>query len=946
MSLFKAECAKRQMDENLSEQSSDLVMDAAADTDGRREHDLTALIARVGQGQLAIEFQMDGTIIWANEYFLELMGYELEEIRGRQHGILVTEAERDSAGYKDFWSDLNAGKRQTGEVKRVAKGGREVWLQAAYTPMQDKDGKRVKVSAFASDITERVQSQKKLRASEALYRKMFESNPLPAWVYAIGDLHFLDVNEAAIQHYGWSREEFLLMDAGAIRMPGEAAAVEAGLREAEASRSKSKPLRHRRKNKSDIWVELSNEEIQVEGCAARLIVANDITARMAAEAGQSKTRESLERLVEKKSGQLHTSEATWRDLVEALPQIVWTATADGWIDYLSTQLRDFTGVPTEECLGAGWANIVHPSDRGPTAEKWLAAVQSGSGFALENRIRSKDGSYRWFITRGIPMRNGENGSVSQWLGTMTDIDDQKTSNELLESAVAERTLVQAEARERAERAAKVKGAFLNAMSHGVRTPMNGIIGVAGLLQDTPLTAEQQGFLDAIRSSAESLLATMSDALDFAKIEDGRMLLDNVEFDLETVLEESIEMVAAQAAGKCLKLSLDMREAVPFSVVGDPVRFRQIVLHLLRNAIKFTETGWIALSVSRESGQQKVMTLRVAVRDTGIGMTLEQQAGLFDAFTEADRSTQRMGGKGLGLSLAKRLVELMGGTIGVASRLGEGSTFWFNVSLEIVSEPRIAQLARKRILLLVEPGGGPQQAIVRYLGRAGAQVLQAQPRLSDGPVALIIVEAGGVLKTTSELQMLRSSVALRHCPVLVVGTSADWQDAKAAETAPGWTYQAKPVRCVPLLKAAIAAIQGEIVAKSNTQPERRESLEGASILLVEDNSINQMIAKLLLEKMGCNVQIVENGREACAAFEAQAYDLVLMDCQMPEMDGFEATRRIRATEPALEHTPIVALTAGVLREDRDKCFAAGMDDFLSKPIARFELEAALKRWLLG
>jgi two-component system sensor histidine kinase/response regulator len=831
------------------------------------------------------------------------------------------------------------------------------WILSRSQVIWDKNGRPIRIVGSTSDITLRKLALEETRASEARYREIFELNPLPSWVYATSDLRILDVNEAAIRHYGWSRDEFIGLNLSAIRMPEDVEAIEEELVRCELVHRSTKPFRHRRNSKPAIWVEVSSRRIETAGFPARLIMAHDVTARVSAEAEIKRSRDELENLIVQRTSQLHTSEGKWRGLVEALPQFVFSCGPDGYCDYLSHQMTAYTGVSGPKLLGRGWYSTIHPADRKRVQSVWLAAVAGGCGFDVEHRIRSQDRSYRWFMSRGRPVRTTEEEPVTQWLGTATDIDDQKRSEERLEVAVAERTTALAEARDQAEFATRAKSSFLAAMSHEIRTPMNGVIGMTTLLLDTPLTSDQRCYLDTIRSSGQALLAIINDVLDFSKIEAGKVELESLEFDLQTVLEESLELMSGAAEAKHVRISLNVASDVPFTAMGDAGRVRQILLNLLSNAVKFTEHGSVSISISREAKQDQVVSLRFSVRDTGIGMTAEQQAGLFQAFTQADCSTtRRFGGTGLGLTIAKRLVELMGGSIGVSSEIGVGTTFWFNLCLSSGTALQIGDLRGKRVLLLDDQAVS-RATVRRYLERAGMQVVergwnagqsgkQGAPRsLENSSVALVVVDAA-TLKQRSGPKRISLPIS-DNSPILILGTSADWQSGDQAPLGDPITYLPKPARCVPLLQAVISAVGGQ---SSQARGEIGQPLlfqaAGASILLVEDNRVNQLVAKLHLEKLGCRVTIAGNGIEACEALRQYSYDLILMDCQMPGMDGFEATRTIRTMESGRRRTPIVAMTAGVLKEERDQCYVAGMDDFLSKPIDMQLLKATLDNWLAG
>jgi len=733
---------------------------------------------------------------------------------------------------EDFLPPAMAARAREMDLALMSSDGRTTITQAMPTPggairhfvlskftFPQASGRKA-LGAFAVDISERVENEEKQRASETKYRELFERNPVPSWIYRTGDLRIIDVNQAAIRQFGWPCEEFVGLCVSSIRMPGETEAVEAELRTVSASHQRTKPFRYRRKNQSEIWVELSSIDIEVDGCPARLIMANDITERV-------ESRNRLESLVASRTAELQKSLAQWRGLVEALPQFVWLLNAEGSTDYISDTWPEYTGVPKEDLLGSGWLKTVHPEDI-PRIEACEQLWAHQEPYDIEYRIRSKEGAYRWVLSRGRPVREVEGGPITQWLRTTTDIDDQKRSAERLEKAVAERTAALREACERAESGTRAKSEFLAVMSHELRTPLNGVIGMAHLMEDSPLTREQQEYLDIIQSSGQALLNLINDLLDLSKMEAGRMTLENTEFRLKTVVEECIGLVSLAAAAKGLQLSLEVRPNVPVTVIGDAGRLRQILLNLLSNAVKFTERGSVRVAVTLEAARGQVVTLRLAVRDTGIGLSAEQQATLFQAFSQADTSTtRRFGGTGLGLCIAKRLVELMGGTIGVSSQLGEGATFWLNLCLE--------------------PGKA------------------AEPSNANENEALLNLFAG----------------------------------------------------------------------------------TNARILVADDNVSNQQVAVGIVRKMGLSADSVADGREALEALARIPYDLVLMDVHMPEMDGLEATIRIRQAgmlRAGSDRLPVIAMTASAMQGDRDKCFAAGMDDFISKPVMPRTLADVLEKWL--
>jgi signal transduction histidine kinase/DNA-binding response OmpR family regulator len=514
----------------------------------------------------------------------------------------------------------------------------------------------------------------------------------------------------------------------------------------------------------------------------------------------------------------------------------------------------------------------------------------------------------------------------------------------LEEVVGERTAELVAAKEKAEEGARLKGEFLANMSHEIRTPMNGIIGMTDLALSTRLDQEQKEYLDAVKMSADSLMVVINDILDFSKIEAGKMALDQSAVDIRSVVASALKAVALRASEKNLELTMRVEPLVPATVIGDPARLRQVLLNLLGNAIKFTNEGEVAVVVSVADVEAHPVRLRFSVTDTGIGVPADKLASIFKPFEQADGSTTRkFGGTGLGLSISTKLIRMMDGEIGVDSKPGEGSCFWFSLPADVLtySAASTSRPLDGTRILIADDNARSGEILTAMVERLGATVVTASGgedaiwQLNHSPFDLLLVDAQ--MPGTDGFEVARSARRLARPPVSVVmlGASAIHSDAAESRRIGIQHYVVKPVSEVDLTATLQRALNVLAKDRAATAPLPQPGApEGASlrVLLAEDNIVNQKLGMRLLEKMGHQVTLAADGEKALRAYASGSFDVILMDVQMPEMNGLEATAQIREREKVTnEHVVIIALTAHAIQGDRDRCLAAGMDDYLSKPI---------------
>jgi len=678
---------------------------------------------------------------------------------------------------------------------------------------------------------------------------------------------------------------------------------------------------------------------------------------------QQAANKELERL----AAALTTSEVFLQSLVENLPVEIFRKNTDGRFIFVNKRFCDVKRRRPTDILGKTNFDIDPPE----LAQKYRAIdkilMETRQPFEREEAWLDSNGEQRWKRIIELPVLDASD-HVLATQGMAWDVTAAKQAEQNLKLA-----------KEAAEEAARAKSEFLAKMSHEIRTPMNGVIGMTDLLLDSDLAAQQREFAETIRVSAETLLTIINDILDFSKIEAGKMPIEVLDFDLVKTIESTLEIVAARAFSKGIELVNSVPIGIPTQLRGDPGRLRQILTNLLGNAIKFTDQGEVVIWVSKESESATHTVLKFYVRDTGIGITSEAQARLFEAFGQADPSTtRRYGGSGLGLAIAKRLVEMMQGEIGVQSKTGVGSTFWFTVLLEKQAVNATAtddrDLAAIRVLVVDDNATNRQVLCHQILAwkmqvagvASGSEALEklrtAVKEANPYGLALLDVQMPGMdgLTLARAIKADPTIAGTRLVALTSLGQACSSEELKLADIN---TYLVKPVKQSRLFDCLVSAMGKapvhETVAKSDLSAAPADSSQldpqrgKARILLAEDNGTNQRVALGLLLKLGYSADIAANGLAVLEALKSIPYDIILMDCLMPEMDGYETARAIRTREQSSDQgsngklpVHIIAITANAMQGDRGKCLAAGMDDYLSKPIRLQELEAVLERWKPG
>lgn len=676
-------------------------------------------------------------------------------------------------------------------------------------------------------------------------------------------------------------------------------------------------------------------------------------------------RNESRHLADKKriEAEVHLAYERLERVIEATGQGIWERNlSDPNSHFMDTQCRHIFGFrPEENPSYAALLSLIYPEDLAKIDEAIREHIANRTPrFKADFRIlpREATGATVWARVKGLV--HEVNGSPERLVATVNDITARVADRNKLETAL-----------KRAEAGVEAKSAFLANISHEIRTPLNGIIGMADLIRDTRLDAEQEKYVKIIQQSGATLLVLLNDILDLSKIDAGKLQLDSAEFSPEVVVENQVEILFAKAAEKKLSLGTYISPDLPVGLIGDPGRIGQILLNFVGNAIKFTPAGGIAVRVTDVKSQRTLesIRLRIEVEDTGIGLSVADQQKLFRPFTQANNSTtNHYGGTGLGLSICKRLVEAMGGQLGVVNSPEQGATFWCEFPLKISNPVRLRESRdgienlKDRRALVIDEDPITRDIAHRYINSWN---------MRNGNVATVdeaIAILRGAIDIGSPYQMVVVGYRGEPAKGLAIGTRLAKEFGPACpkliltsefgiridENAPGREtfseFITRPVKQSDLFETFVNSVTGTKsreahAARAGVAPIGRPSGPVGRILVADDVAANQILTLKLLQALGHETASATNGKEVLAAISQSDFDLILMDCQMPEMDGFEATRRIRTLENHTGvHVPIVALTANAMSGDDKKCLAAGMDDYLAKPIKKDKLDAMLRKWL--
>ena len=893
--------------------------------------------------------ELDGTIVDANQAFLNIVGYRAVEMA---HMSLwqLTPPQYFSAEQEQLRRIHETGRYGPYEKEFFHRSGRRVPIVLNGMLVRGSEGRR-QVWSFVEDITERKAAEQALADSEKRFRDV--SDAVGEFIFEVdldGGIAF--VSERVTDVLGLAPKDLEGRSHGELVPGPDQARWEKYFGDLMRDRGRIAAAEWRSCTRDGRALWLSLSALPVLDPAGALVcyrgAGRDITRRKESESA------------------LRAAEERFSMLVDSSADAFWDANFESGRVFFAPRLAEMLGHSALSLLGPDdFFALIHDEDL-PRVKRAREVDPDAPRhpFCVEARVRHADGAWLWVEINGIDVRGADGASVRA-LGFVTDITERKRAVEAIKQA-----------RVAAEAANRAKSEFLAMMSHEIRTPMNGIIGMTSLLLDTPLNGDQAEFAETIRSSSENLLAIINDILDFSKIETGRIDLESEPFGLRSCIEEVFDVVAPTACRKNLELTYLYDDDLPQTVLGDSTRVRQVLLNLVGNAVKFTAHGEVHVEVHRAAGaahaDPRVLPLHISVRDTGIGIPADKLHKLFQPFSQVDASTTRQyGGTGLGLAICRKLCTLMDGRIWVESTPGAGSTFHFTVHLGV--EPadtpqapaRIVPVLEGRRVLIIDDNATNRRILrlqVQRLGMVGVEAEhggRAFELLHHGPRFDLVLldyhmsEMDGIAVARGIAEL----AADRRPPVIFMPSVSRAESVVVEARQLYHSVISKPIHFSQLFDAICAVFSSATVVAPSSSPVSAASAPGAAapvidralgerhplrVLLAEDHLVNQKVALKVLKQMGYGADVALNGREVLEALAHKTYDVVLLDVQMPEMDGLEAARRICASASGAARPRLIAMTANAMEGDRERCLEAGMDDYLAKPIRVPDLQEALAR----
>jgi PAS domain S-box-containing protein len=871
----------------------------------------------------------------------ELMkGYSADEIIGQSFSRFYPQEDIDRGKPEEDLQIAVSDDRFETECWRERKDGSRFYANLVITAVRSRSGSLLGFSEISRDITERKRAEEAQHKSAEEFRAAFEDAPFGMCLSSL-DNQLLRVNQALCQLLGYSKEELLAEGSHGLTHSDDLERLRRAADEMSSGRAASAEFEKRyiHKQGNVIWVHMKISVVQDRrGEPAHFIThVQDITDRRHME-------DELRKLV---------------SVVGSSSDFIGTATMEGKVTFVNPAGRRMVGLDGTAPLPGTILDFVTDGEQERFRNDAVRTILEKGRWDGETEFR------HWKTGTPIPM----------WQ-SIFQITEESTGRPIAMATICrditERKRAEADlkkAKENAEAANRSKSEFLANMSHEIRTPMNGIIGMTDLVLDTELSSEQAEYLDMVKGSAEALLTLLNDILDFSKIEAGKLEMDYLSFDLRKSLGEVVKTLAIRAQQKGLEVIFDVASEVPTNVVGDPARIRQVLVNLVGNSIKFTERGEIEIKVQTEAQSAEGAVLRISVRDTGIGIPVEKQQKIFEAFSQADSSTTRKyGGTGLGLTIVGQLVGLMGGKLWVESEAGKGSTFYFTVQVGSgvaalpIESPDVSRLAGVPVLLVDDNVTNRrilEDSVIRWkmiptvVAGAAAAIQALQHALASGAqLPLVLTDAHMPdIDGFGLIEKIRLDPRLANVRIVILTSDGERGDAARCQELGVAAYLSKPFDRLELRDVLLHVLAGDL-AKSGkralvtryTLQEKRQSL---SFLVAEDNAVNRTLIARLLESRGHSVVLAQNGREALEALDKQPFDIVLMDVQMPEMDGFEATKLIREKEEASgTYLPIIALTAHAMQGDEERCLVCGMDGYVTKPITLEELFSVIEKVVPG